>query len=68
MNAKIGSYLIKRKKKKYSIPGDEEILLKKRFLGPRGPGLGRGESGRFGALKSDSAHHFFRNACTKSFY
>jgi hypothetical protein len=23
------------------------------------------ESGRFGALKSDSTHHFFRNACTK---
>ena len=23
-------------------------------------------SGRFGALKSDSIHHFFRNACTKS--
>ena len=28
--------------------------------------LNRNESGRFGALKSDSAHHFFRNACTKS--
>jgi hypothetical protein len=26
----------------------------------------RNESGRFGALKSDSTHHFFRNACTKS--
>ena len=24
------------------------------------------KSGRFGALKSDSTHHFFRNACTKS--
>jgi hypothetical protein len=24
------------------------------------------ERGRFGALKSDSTHHFFRNACTKS--
>jgi hypothetical protein len=24
------------------------------------------ESGRFGTLKSDSTHHFFRNACTKS--
>jgi hypothetical protein len=24
------------------------------------------ESGRFGALKSDSTHHFFRNACSKS--
>jgi hypothetical protein len=24
------------------------------------------ESGRFGALRSDSTHHFFRNACTKS--
>ena len=24
------------------------------------------ESGRFGALKSDSPHHFFRNVCTKS--
>jgi hypothetical protein len=24
------------------------------------------ESGRFGALKSDSTHHFFGNACTKS--
>jgi hypothetical protein len=23
-------------------------------------------SGRFGALKSDPTHHFFRNACTKS--
>jgi hypothetical protein len=23
------------------------------------------ECGRFGALKSDSTHHFFRNACTK---
>jgi hypothetical protein len=23
-------------------------------------------SWRFGALKSDSTHHFFRNACTKS--
>ena len=28
--------------------------------------LNRSESGRFGALKSDSTHHFFRNACTKS--
>jgi hypothetical protein len=26
----------------------------------------RNESGRFGAIKSDSTHHFFRNACTKS--
>ena len=24
--------------------------------------LNRNESGRFGALKSDSTHHFFRNA------
>jgi hypothetical protein len=24
------------------------------------------ETGRFDALKSDSTHHFFRNACTKS--
>jgi hypothetical protein len=24
------------------------------------------ESGRFGALKSDTTHHFFRNSCTKS--
>ena len=28
--------------------------------------LSRSESGRFGALKSDSTHHFFRNVCTKS--
>jgi hypothetical protein len=28
--------------------------------------LSRNESGRFGTLKSDSTHHFFRNACTKS--
>jgi hypothetical protein len=28
--------------------------------------LSRIESGKFGALKSDSTHHFFRNACTKS--
>jgi hypothetical protein len=28
--------------------------------------LNRNESGRFGALKSDSTHHFFRNACAKS--
>ena len=28
--------------------------------------LNRNESGRFGTLKSDSTHHFFRNACTKS--
>jgi hypothetical protein len=28
--------------------------------------LNRIESERFGALKSDSTHHFFRNACTKS--
>ena len=27
--------------------------------------MNRKESGRFGALKSDSTHHFFRNACTK---
>jgi hypothetical protein len=27
--------------------------------------LGTGMA-RFGALKSDSTHHFFRNACTKS--
>jgi hypothetical protein len=26
----------------------------------------RHEWGRFGALKSDSTHHFFRHACTKS--
>jgi hypothetical protein len=28
--------------------------------------LNRNESGRFGALKSDSTHHFFKNSCTKS--
>ena len=28
--------------------------------------LNRNESGRFGPLKSDSTHFFFRNACTKS--
>ena len=28
--------------------------------------LSLNESGRFGALKSDSTHHFFRNAYTKS--
>jgi hypothetical protein len=28
--------------------------------------LTRNESGRVGALKSDSTHHFIRNACTKS--
>jgi hypothetical protein len=28
--------------------------------------LNRNESGWFGALKSESSHHFFRNACTKS--
>ena len=28
--------------------------------------LNRNESGRFGALKSDSTHHFFRDACTRS--
>jgi hypothetical protein len=28
--------------------------------------LSRNERGGFGALKSDSTHHFFRNACTKS--
>ena len=28
--------------------------------------VSRNESGRFGVLKSDSTHHFFRNACTKS--
>ena len=27
--------------------------------------LSRNERGRLGALKSDSTHHFFRNACTK---
>ena len=27
-------------------------------------GDNRNERGRFGALKSDSSHHFFRNACT----
>ena len=26
----------------------------------------RNESGRFGVIKSDLTHHFFRNACTKS--
>ena len=28
--------------------------------------LSHNESRRFGTLKSDSTHHFFRNACTKS--
>ena len=28
--------------------------------------LNRNGSGGFGALKSDSTHHFFRNACSKS--
>ena len=28
--------------------------------------VNRNESGKFGALKFDSTHHFFRNACTKS--
>ena len=28
--------------------------------------LSRSESGGFSALKSDSTHHFFTNACTKS--
>jgi hypothetical protein len=37
------------------------------FLIYHHPGyLSRNESGRFGALKSDSTHHFLRNACTKS--
>ena len=31
-----------------------------------GLSLSRNERGRFGALKSDSIHHFFRNACIKS--
>jgi len=31
-----------------------------------GEHLSRNESGRFGALKADSTHHFFRNACTTS--
>jgi hypothetical protein len=39
-------------------------------MGPRGQPKqrvsSRNERGRFGALKSDSTHHFFRNACTKS--
>ena len=28
--------------------------------------LSRNKRGRFGALKSDSTHHFLRNSCTKS--
>jgi hypothetical protein len=28
--------------------------------------LSHNESRRFSALKSDSTHHFFRNACIKS--
>jgi hypothetical protein len=28
--------------------------------------LSRNERGRFGTFKSDSTHHFFRNACTKT--
>ena len=28
--------------------------------------LSGNENGRFDALQSDSTHHFFRNACTKS--
>ena len=37
------------------------------YLHPGSPEpLNRNESGRFGALKSDSTHHFYRNASTKS--
>ena len=41
----------------------------KRHFHPRNRLLDEGYEkirGRFGALKSDSTHHFFRNACTKS--
>ena len=34
--------------------------------GGKGDYIWFNESGRFGALKSDSTLHFFRNACTKS--
>jgi hypothetical protein len=33
---------------------------------PQPEPLNGNESGRFGALKSDSTHNFLRNACTKS--
>jgi hypothetical protein len=39
-------------------------MYKRRWWQPEP--LNRNESGRFGALKSDSTHHLFRNACTKS--
>ena len=35
-------------------------------LSRRNEPLNRNESGRFGAVKSNSTHHFFGNACTKS--
>ena len=43
------------------ISNDQNGYIKKRCIG-----FNRNESGMFGALKSDSTHHFFRNACTKS--
>jgi hypothetical protein len=42
------------------------VIHVKRFITNKGEPLNRNESGRFGALKSDSTHHFFRNACAKS--
>jgi hypothetical protein len=43
----------------HELGKDREVLTTSVLLKPH-------QSGRFGALKSDSTHHFFRNACTKS--
>jgi hypothetical protein len=56
MATHLSSYIYVRNQK-YMI-----TCCKSRIICP----LNRNESGRFGALKSDSTHHFFRNACTKS--
>ena len=41
-------------------------LQENQKLSRRNEPLSRNESGRFGAVKSNSTHHFFGNACTKS--
>jgi hypothetical protein len=55
-----------RQNSTYFSSHEYAVVVKKHPAGPAAEPLNRNESGRFGALKSDSTHHFFRNACTKS--
>jgi hypothetical protein len=66
LTEEIGTYM-----RCWESPGDLPLVIDIKFISLLEIRVitklsSRNESGRFEALKSDSTHHFFRNACTKS--